>query len=161
MNPDLQKELFSRLDAFAAKLGVASAHVWGVLAKQSVMDGITDFIWAGSFILLAGVCLYYVRYFGGKQKVIDDGYQARLALWTSAFDDIREANLGGNKYLRSGNWNSYPDEPKQSYDTETIWFCIGATIFTIVALFQLTSGIRHVCNPEFYALQLLIDTVKQ
>jgi len=160
MNPDLQKELFSRLDAFANKLGVAAAHLWGVLTKQSVMDGITDFIWAGCLFLLVGVCLYYAHYYRGKQKRIDGGYQDRLAIWKAAFAD-RLGDINGNKYYRSGDWNSYPDEPKQSYDAETIWFLIGATVFTIIALFELTDAIRHVCNPEFYALQLLIDTVKQ
>jgi hypothetical protein len=41
MNP----ELLSRLDALAAKLGVASGQLWEILIRQARLDAINDIVW--------------------------------------------------------------------------------------------------------------------
>jgi hypothetical protein len=44
MNEQLQKEIFTRLDAIAAKLGVAAAHLWEVLIRQGYIEGLANII---------------------------------------------------------------------------------------------------------------------
>lgn len=39
-------EVLKRLDALAAKLGVASAHLWEVLTRQARIEAIEDVFWA-------------------------------------------------------------------------------------------------------------------
>lgn len=127
MNPDLQKELFSRLDAFASKLGVAASHLWGVLTKQAYLEGISDFIWCGICLFIFGMLIWYTKRlyaFHQREEKIDTSY--------------------------AGSWLC-----------GTFLMFIPDTIALSTGIQFLTSAIRHICNPEFYALQLLIDTVKQ
>lgn len=44
MNPELQKELFARLDVLAAKLGVAAQSLWQIYAQQARVALIEDYI---------------------------------------------------------------------------------------------------------------------
>lgn len=44
MNPELQKELFTRLDVLAAKLGVAAQSLWQIYAQQARVALIEDYI---------------------------------------------------------------------------------------------------------------------
>lgn len=41
MSPELQKQIFERLDAMAAKLGVAAQYLWATLVRQSYVEGFT------------------------------------------------------------------------------------------------------------------------
>lgn len=41
MSPELQKQIFERLDVMAAKLGVAAQYLWGTLVRQSYVEGFT------------------------------------------------------------------------------------------------------------------------
>lgn len=49
-------EILKRLDAMAAKLGVAAGEVWRILVKQAFIDGVTDLI-AGLLILIGSFLL--------------------------------------------------------------------------------------------------------
>jgi hypothetical protein len=51
--PALRDELFARLDAIAAKLGVAAEHLWEVLVRQAYMEWFSVLGWC-----LAAVILY-------------------------------------------------------------------------------------------------------
>jgi len=44
MNTELTKELLSRLDALAAKLGVAADQLWAILVRQAQIEAIQDLI---------------------------------------------------------------------------------------------------------------------
>jgi hypothetical protein len=52
VNPDLQKELLARLDALAAKLGVAASDLWAIYMRQAHIEGVQRVIGAVSFLLL-------------------------------------------------------------------------------------------------------------
>lgn len=52
----MNEEILKRIDALAAKLGVAAEHVWGVLIKQARVEAATD---AVGFILSL-VCAYWL-----------------------------------------------------------------------------------------------------
>lgn len=54
MDEKLQQEIFSRLDAVAAKLGVAADQLWEILIKQAFIEGITSLIWA---VILIGAAI--------------------------------------------------------------------------------------------------------
>jgi hypothetical protein len=68
----LQDAIFTRLDAIAAKLGVAAGHIWPVLVRQATVDGVRDLITAG----VLGVGAFYLaklaRYLNNKEDWLDD-----------------------------------------------------------------------------------------
>lgn len=55
MNPELQKELFQRLDALAAKLGVAAQSLWQIYTQQARVALVQDYL-----MLAAGLLLFLV-----------------------------------------------------------------------------------------------------
>jgi uncharacterized protein involved in response to NO len=42
VNESVSKQIFDRLDAIAAKLGMAAGHMWPVLVRQVRVDGVRD-----------------------------------------------------------------------------------------------------------------------
>jgi pantothenate kinase len=54
MNPDLQKELFARLDVLASKLGVAANQLWDILLLQAKVEAIQS-IFLGVVFLSASL----------------------------------------------------------------------------------------------------------
>lgn len=153
MNPDLQKELFSRLDAFAAKLGVGAAHMWGVLTKQAYIEGISDFIWMGFGLTVVGIALYIASFFMRKERKL------------IALDVERETKWREHKGEDNSRYAPFRDAPQDRANGTghaiAGTLAILALAFFIFSMYQFTDGIQHVLNPEFYALQLLIDSVKQ
>lgn len=49
----MQDEILQRLDALAAKLGVAGEGLWEILVLQAKISGIVDLIWVPILALLA------------------------------------------------------------------------------------------------------------
>jgi hypothetical protein len=41
----MKEELLARLDLLAAKMGVAAEHLWEVLTRQGIIEGIEAIIW--------------------------------------------------------------------------------------------------------------------
>lgn len=68
MNPDLQKELLSRLDALAQKLGVGSQYLWTLYQRQVKVEIIQDVMILAATILISCVL-------------------ARVAVWHLKSDD--------------------------------------------------------------------------
>jgi len=50
---DWKQEVFKRLDALGEKLGVAAGHVWQVLVRQSIAEGISSLVLA--ILCMAGL----------------------------------------------------------------------------------------------------------
>jgi hypothetical protein len=48
-------EIFKRIDALAAKLGVTASQIWAVLVKQARIEAVEDICWALFWFLLAGL----------------------------------------------------------------------------------------------------------
>lgn len=57
MNEQLQKEIFSRLDAIAAKLGVGTEHIWGILVKQAKLEGVSN-LCVFVVVAIVAICLF-------------------------------------------------------------------------------------------------------
>lgn len=54
----MTNEILKRIDLLAAKLGIAAEKLWEVLVAQARIDAIQSLIWAGVWIVLAGVMCY-------------------------------------------------------------------------------------------------------
>jgi hypothetical protein len=77
----LQDAIFTRLDAVAAKLGVAAGHIWPVLVRQARVDGVRDVVTGCTLALAAYYLGKLTRYLYSvfKGNYIDD-YTAYLAI---------------------------------------------------------------------------------
>jgi len=58
---DWKAEIFKRLDALSEKLGVAAGHLWGVLVRQGIAEGVQWLIWALCFGALFLVALWWFK----------------------------------------------------------------------------------------------------
>jgi hypothetical protein len=76
MNPNLSKEVLSRLDAIAAKLGVAANVLWAAYLRQARVEGISDALTA-LLLLALGIGFWRLAKWtwsiGQKQKEYDRG----------------------------------------------------------------------------------------
>ncbi len=76
MDEKLQEELLTRLDLLAAKLGVTSEHLWGVLIKQARIEVIESILTLIVVVMGILACAYFWR------KIIEfstfDGSDLRL-----------------------------------------------------------------------------------
>jgi H+/Cl- antiporter ClcA len=60
VDKELQKEVFSRLDALADKLGVVSGHLWEVLVRQAYVEAISSCV----FFVLAVIAIFGIYRYG-------------------------------------------------------------------------------------------------
>ena len=60
MQTEITKEIFTRLDALAAKLGVTAQHLWGVLVRQAGVERTFSIVGmaVGALILVLAVVLF-------------------------------------------------------------------------------------------------------
>lgn len=74
----MNQEVLSRLDALAAKLGVAANHLWGVLVRQAYVDALGSLL----FALIAAALTYgfYRVVLYGRAEKWYDGYDTELAV---------------------------------------------------------------------------------
>lgn len=59
MTPETQQQIIQRIDALAAKLGVAGQALWKILLHEAILEGIESLFWG--FVLLIGA-LYLSRW---------------------------------------------------------------------------------------------------
>ena len=55
-------DVMKRLDAIAAKLGVAANHIWGVLVYQARVDAIEWIIWGVLWLAIAGSLVHCAQF---------------------------------------------------------------------------------------------------
>jgi heme/copper-type cytochrome/quinol oxidase subunit 2 len=85
VNPDLQKELLARLDALAAKLGVAASDLWAIYGRQAhlqLLENLVGAIISGVLTAIGiGIGLWFLWKWlhSAKDKRYRDGDQASLA----------------------------------------------------------------------------------
>lgn len=61
MQVEMQQEVLTRLDALAAKLGVAAGQMWDILVRQSwLVSGIMQTAVGAAFVIMAIVGLYFM-----------------------------------------------------------------------------------------------------
>lgn len=114
----LRAEVFSRIDAIGAKLGVAANHLWPVLVRQSYADAAIDLVLGTTFALVAFRCYSWLPGLWKKSDG-DDVYFMGVCLST----------LG----------------------------LVAATVAVVVCLSQAAG---RFINPEYYALQSVLDVLR-
>ncbi|MEC1707409.1 hypothetical protein P9E09_07045 [Bacillus mojavensis] len=127
------------IDKLAAKLGVAAEHVYGVLVKQAIANGITNVV-VGVILLIAFVLT--VRFM--------------IAILTKAeYEEVThyygDSKTPVNKYAKIS-----------SAGGGSVWVLIIAFILisSVAGLVCLTEGFKALINPEYYAIKEILDTVK-
>ena len=81
MNEQLQKEIFSRLDALGAKLGVATEHLWHIVVRQQQIEAISMSIVLVALLIVA-LCVrpMYKKYFAMASEIDRDGKEYLVVL---------------------------------------------------------------------------------
>jgi small-conductance mechanosensitive channel len=111
------------IDALAAKLGVAAEHVYGVLVRQQVAEGIVDIV-VGTLVLAVLIFALIVLI----KKV-------ELPHIVDEFDLLGYVFVAAISLLIIGLPGGY-------------------------AVSEISDGIKHVINPEYYAIREILDAVK-
>lgn len=75
---DMTDEILKRIDALAAKLGVASDHLWRVLTQQARIEAIEDLAWAALFFALSGASIWAIRWVIARRD--DDNIPGELGV---------------------------------------------------------------------------------
>lgn len=68
MTPQIQQQIMDKLDAIAAKLGVAASALWAILLRQAKVEGWQDVFWACLCILAAGWLIYFAHKYVDKKE---------------------------------------------------------------------------------------------
>jgi small-conductance mechanosensitive channel len=111
------------IDALAAKLGVAAEHVYGVLVRQQVAEGIVDIV-VGTLVL--AVLIFALMVLIKKvelPRIVDE------------FDLLGYVFVAAILLLIIGLPGSY-------------------------AVSEISDGIKHVINPEYYAIREILNAIK-
>lgn len=130
VKPDLKQEIFARLDAIGAKLGVLANHLWEVLVRQAYIEGVTDLIFA-----------------------------AIAAIWFLCAVKLLHTilNVPHEERKQGNTWWEYGDQLTVVGGIGTIAGTITGIGALVSGLYNLTTGIQQVMNPEFYALQYVLS----
>lgn len=135
------------LQEISKQLGVAVEHVWGVLIKQSFMNGVTDLVMAGLYLIFMVVLIVFVP---RLYKVITIKHQ-----------ETKEDRIkNGTGFNGSHNISSYKEDGVSAMRYATI---IVSTVLCLVFFFNILHGIplgiKEIYNPEYYALQNILSMI--
>jgi len=124
---------------FLSKLGeqVSSTgqEVFKIYMQQSYVDGISSLIWASVLFLIFIV-----------------GCSVTGFTLMSRGKKLDRENFSSN--------NSFEEEKMMYYGIGIAFIVIGCILFLIFGMPELTNGIKHLINPQYYALQDLANAVK-
>lgn len=138
MDKQVMDKIFSYIDAMASKLGVASQYVFVTLVKQQVIQGIVD--------LFTSIIVLIVAFIG---------FKVITKLTVKASKEIKEHN-NKSPYGYKKDWMDYPHIILPSVSVGII--LIFAVLVTI--LDTMPNAILKISNPQYYAIQELLDTFK-
>jgi len=114
-------EVLQRIDALAAKLGVAAGEVWKILVKQSVVEAWQQVATGVVFVLVMVAFIYFGRW-----------------CW--------------KRYEESGGYGDWNTSALIAYSL--------ALIPAVIAICSVITAISRFVNPEYYALQVILETLK-
>lgn len=135
MSEDLVREILAKGEALVAslaqQLGQTAAHVYGVIVKQQVVEGISSILW-GVFSLL------FVLFLANTAKNIYKKVYAHFL--------AQDGNSEGDAVFAGA-------------------LCAGVIAFIMFMVWPIIAtsiidGIKKVINPEYYAIEFLLDQVK-
>jgi hypothetical protein len=130
MTPELQKELLSRLDALAAKLGTTSDHLWAILIRQAKIVAIEDALWilmAIAFSVLLG----------------------KAALWVTRTEKANEKQEWNQRSPIAWDYG-----PVIFFSGIAGVACLILDVLAFVSLFELPTLLL---NPEYWALTQILQ----
>ena len=131
MENELKEEVLSRIDAVAAKLGVASERLWEVFVTQSYLNGMTGAIWITLIMIISLTCM--INIVSGAVK------HAKAQEHLSIHDRT--------SYYFCGYNNDTP--------TVRLFILSAVALFFIISLIgvvvEMPQDIRQILNPEYYA----------
>jgi hypothetical protein len=123
MNEKVFAKVTQYIDALAAKLGVAAEHVYGVLVRQQVAEGIVD--------IVVGTLILAVLIFASMVLI----KKVELPRIVDEFDLLGYVFVAAISLLIIGLPGGY-------------------------AVSEISDGIKHVINPEYYAIREILNAIK-
>ena len=142
------QDVIQLLEQLANKLGVAVEYLWTTLVRQQIAEGVTDVIcavgWLGVMIFAISITPCFAKFAGDKYEALR---RDRLENHTG---------FNGSAYV-----SSYREDCWHFIATvgPIAAVIIGALagIFTVTCL---SCGIQQLINPDYFALQEILDTIK-
>jgi hypothetical protein len=126
------------IDKLAEKLGVAAEHLWGVMVRQAIADGFADIAWGVFFGL---ICYMSFRCF---QKY-------------DAIEKDAKAEYDNGEHVRS---YSFLSSIVESCKTKSIIAGVLCAITLFLSALFIITGIKELCNPQYYAFTNIIMQFK-
>ena len=102
----------------ADKLQAPAEHVYGILVRQSMLDGFTSMIWVVAMMLLCAVCTAVGVKSHRSESMDFEGKAVAISIFS------------------------------------TLAIC-----FLIIGIACATSAVRHIINPEYYAIQNILSVL--
>ena len=149
----MREEIFSRLDALAAELGVAVGHLYGVLVQQAGIQAIQAFIKLGFLIFGAFFFILWLRWWLRNMG---------SARWRVADEDTAEENRGLRKnwsdaYKKTGEISRVHEDKVWSNLIGLFVSGVLLTVLLIATVASLCSLPTYLLNPEYWALQEILS----
>ena len=76
----MNEELNKQLAILSAKLGVSVEHLWGVLIRQAIIDGLSSLLTVLVCMVLAGIAIFWFVWLGRKYRNVSPD-ELRLSMW--------------------------------------------------------------------------------
>lgn len=127
---DRADKLGGFIDELAKQLGVAATHVYEVLVKQQMVDGISLLVKAG--VWLAILILLWTL----MNKLV-------FKKWSSLYND-----------------DPYGFDAQFALGIVTVLLAVVTIFFSFYIVDWLTLGIKKLLNPEYYALEDIMTFIK-
>ena len=143
---EFTKQILTRLDALASKLGVAASAIWGFYLRQARVDG-------GMYAIIGSILLLLVI--------------ANFGLIVYLLTKKKNYVWGQIVIAKGKKWiNNYENQVEFEYETRTdgnphiLWWgapLLPLSIATSVVVYYAVSALY---NPGFYAFQQIISNLK-
>lgn len=145
MSEKIIEQIGLKLEALALKLGVAAGQLWEILITQSYVQGIKYLIWGLFFSVVTMLLVKHMNTLVFPPK-------PRL-------EDTPKSDYETQGYTYSRLLNRWEDDKKDYYGLRTLFWSLIFISSAIVLLF-LSQSLTCLLNPRYYALQMILETLK-
>lgn len=141
------------------QLTTMGTQLFTIYVKQAYVEGITAFVIAFIMLITIIICLRYLFINMKNLKQREQEKSKYLEEKMKEWDDTKGKSHFYSAYDRS----RYRDKLEENYNKEN-WVFTATLILGVVAivifLYQIPISIKHILNPEFYAIQDIIRMIK-
>lgn len=127
----MNKETVDLLKGLADKLGTTAEHLWAVLIRQAYVSFATDLVLYALLIVWLSLCYRLVRQ------------------WLEKASECKK-----------GQKHSFEDNGQFKYELGAVLIVSLSFLLCLIAAFVIPDTITKIVNPEFWALQQILETVK-